>query len=195
VKQEFGKRIRHVVGGAFGEEETQVKFEASRRPEERLAGSCRCELKVAIGSDHRGIVLRVRIAEYLRELGHLVVDCGIEEGQAGDYPDIALRVSEKVVRKTCDFGILIDAVGIGSAIAANKVKGVRAATCHDVESARSSRQHNDANILSVGSNFVNRGLARRMVKTWLETPFEGGRHVPRIEKISRIEKEGLDAGL
>jgi hypothetical protein len=81
------------------------------------------------------------------------------------------------------------------AIAANKVKGIRAATCHDVESARSSRLHNDANVLSLGAGFVNRGLARRMVRIWLETPFEGGRHVPRIEKIARIEKDGLDARL
>ena len=192
---DFGRRIESVVESAFGEGAAELGLEARRRPEERLAGSKGRQLTVAIGSDHRGFTLRTRIGEYLRELGHLVVDCGIGEGEVGDYPDIALKVAEKVVRKHCDFGILIDAVGIGSAIAANKVDGVRAATCHDVESARSSRLHNDANILSMGSGFVNRGLARRMVKAWLETPFEGGRHVPRIEKIARIEKEGLDAGL
>ena len=100
-----------------------------------------------------------------------------------------------MARKVCDFGIVIDAVGVGSAIAANKVKGIRAATCYDVESARSSRLHNDANVLSLGADFINRGLARRMVKIWLETPFEGGRHARRVEKIERIEKEGLDARL
>jgi ribose 5-phosphate isomerase B len=124
-----------------------------------------------------------------------VVDCGIGEGETGDYPDIALRVSEKVARKSCDFGIVIDMVGVGSAIAANKIPGIRAATCSDVEAARSSRLHNDANVLSLGAGFVNRGLARRMVKIWLETPFEGGRHAKRVEKISKLEKEGLDAGL
>jgi len=195
VNTDFGKRIDEIVGRAFTGDEPQVRFEKARVPEERLAGNGAVRLKIAIGSDHRGLVLRSRIGEYLRELGHLVVDCGITEGGAGDYPDIALRVAEKVITKTCDFGILIDAVGIGSAIAANKVSGIRAATCHDVESARSSRLHNDANVLSLGSNFINRGLARRMVKTWLATPFEGGRHVPRIEKIARIEKDGLDAGL
>jgi ribose 5-phosphate isomerase B len=195
VTQDFDRRIEGVVAGAFGEGESTVRFETVARPEERLAGSRQAQLKVAIGSDHRGLVLRTRLAEYLRELGHLVVDCGIDQGGVGDYPDIALRVAEKVVRKTCDFGILIDAVGIGSAIAANKIAGIRAATCHDVESVRSSRLHNDANVLSLGSSFLNRGLARRMVRTWLETPFEGGRHVPRIEKIARLEKEGLDAGL
>jgi ribose 5-phosphate isomerase B len=195
LNQDLGKRIEEVVRSALGEGETTIRFEAARRPEERLAGTKPVQFKVAIGSDHRGLTLRKRLREYLEELGHVVVDCGIEEGGPGDYPDIALRVAEKVVRKTCDVGILIDAVGIGSAIAANKVKGIRAATCHDVASARSSRLHNDANILSLGSDFVNRGLARRMVRTWLETPFEGGRHVPRIEKITRIERDGFDAGL
>jgi ribose 5-phosphate isomerase B len=195
LTQGFGKRIGGVVGAALGEGETRLKAETARRPEERLAGGKPPQLKVALGSDHRGLILRKRLREYLEELGHLVVDCGVQEGGSGDYPDIALRVADKVVRKICDAGILIDAVGIGSAIAANKVKGIRAATCHDVDSARSSRLHNDANILSLGSNFVNRGLARRMVKTWLETPFEGGRHIPRIEKIAKIERDGLDAGL
>jgi ribose 5-phosphate isomerase B len=195
VNPDFGKRIDEIVGRAFEGEKPQVRFEKTGMPEERLAGEKGRQLKLALGSDHRGLTLRSRLGEYLRELGHLVVDCGITEGGPGDYPDIALRVAEKVVSKTCDFGILIDAVGIGSAIAANKVKGIRAATCHDVESARSSRLHNDANVLSMGSNFINRGLARRMVKTWLTTPFEGGRHAPRIEKITRIERDGLDAGL
>lgn len=192
---EFGKRIEEVVERAFGSQGAEVTFAKAKMPEERLPGRARGQLRVAIGSDHRGVILKSRISEYLEELGHLVVDCGIEPGEAGDYPDIAIRVAGHVVRRTCDFGILIDAVGIGSAIAANKVKGIRAATCHDVDSARSSRLHNDANILSVGSGFVNRGLARRMVKIWLETPFEGGRHVTRLEKIAKIEREDLDAGL
>jgi RpiB/LacA/LacB family sugar-phosphate isomerase len=193
VTTDFAERIDRTVARAFCDDEPKVTFESARMPEERVRGGE--QLKIAIGSDHRGTVLKARVGEYLRELGHLVMDCGIAEGAPGDYPDVALRVAEKVVTKTCDFGIVIDAVGIGSAIAANKVKGIRAATCHDVESARSSRLHNDANVLSLGSNFINRGLARRMVKTWLATPFEGGRHVPRVEKIARIEKEGLDAGL
>jgi ribose 5-phosphate isomerase B len=137
----------------------------------------------------------MRIIEYLRDLGHVVVDCGAAEGEVGDYPDQAFKVAQEVARKVCDFGIVIDAVGVGSAIAANKIKGIRAATCHDVESAESSRLHNDSNVLSLGSNFVNRGLARRMVKIFLETAFEGGRHVKRLEKIAKIEEEGLDAGL
>jgi ribose 5-phosphate isomerase B len=150
---------------------------------------------VALGSDHRGLVLKNQIREYLCELGHTVIDCSADAGKPSDYPDVALSVSEKVARKTCDFGILVDAVGIGSAIAANKVGGIRAAVCQDVESAKSSRLHNDANVLSLGAGFINRGLARRIVRIWLETPFEGGRHVPRLEKISKIERDGLDARL
>lgn len=201
VEEIFGKRIQRVVEGTFGKDgplglSAQLPVvERSPRPEERNPGGGHQRIAVALGSDHRGRVLRKQLGEYLGELGHTVVDCGIQEGQPGDYPDVALAVAEKVARGTCEFGIVIDAVGIGSAIAANKVKGIRAATCHDVESARSSRLHNDANVLSLGAGFVNRGLARRMVRIWLETPFEGGRHVPRIEKIARIEKDGLDARL
>lgn len=191
----FGKRIEHVVGQTFGEGSQRVMLERPALPEERLPRGKQAQLRIALGSDHRGLVLKKQIKDYLLELGHLVVDCGREETGASDYPDVALSVSDKVARKVCNFGILIDAVGVGSAIAANKVKGIRAALCHDAESARSSRLHNDANVLSLGAGFVNRGLARRMVRIWLETPFEGGRHVARLEKISKIERDGLDARL
>jgi RpiB/LacA/LacB family sugar-phosphate isomerase len=192
---DFGKRIEKAVEGAFGREGVTLRFESAGRAEERLVGSEKRSLKIAIGADHRGYELKRSLMRYLHDLGHLVVDCGIKEGETGDYPDIALRVSERVVRKDCDFGIVIDAVGIGSAIAANKIAGIRAAVCYDVEAARSSRLHNDANVLSLGAGFVNRGLARRVVRVWLETPFEGGRHIARIEKIAKLEKDGLDAGL
>ena len=195
MDETFAKRIERVVGGTFGGETPPGAARAERLPEERLARAAFRRLKVAIGSDHRGGVLKRQLREYLAELGHTVVDCGAEPGGVGDYPDIALRVAEKVVRGVCDFGIVIDAVGAGSAMAANKVRGIRAAACYDVEAARSSRLHNNANVLSLGANFVNRGLARRIVRDWLETPFEGGRHVPRIEKIEKIERDGLDARL
>jgi ribose 5-phosphate isomerase B len=194
LERDFGKDVERIVEGAFGSDGATVRFEPAGRPEERLAGSRRPNLKVAIGSDHRGRDLKRSLMEYLRDLGHLVVDCGMRKGEALDYPDIARRVSEKVVCKHCDFGIVIDAVGAGSAMAANKIAGIRAAACYDVEAARSSRLHNDANVLSLGAGFLNRGLARRLVRIWLETPFEGGRHIPRIEKITKLEKEGLDAG-
>ena len=197
MDETFGRRIEGVVEGTFGGNGPKLARPARRaeRPEERLPRTAHRRLRVAIGSDHRGSTLRKQLREYLGELGHTVVDCGAEEGGPSDYPDIALAVADKVVRKTCDFGIVIDAVGAGSAIAANKVPGIRAAACYDVETARSSRLHNDANVLSLGAGFLNRGLARRIVREWLETAFEGGRHVPRLEKIAKLEKDGLDARL
>jgi len=191
MDDDLTKRVAEKVRQVLGERET-VRLEApAPRSEERLPGGAR-PLKVAIGSDHRGFTLKGQLAEYMAELGHSVVDCGMKEGEPRDYPDIALAVAEKVARGLCDRGVLIDMVGVGSAIAANKIKGIRAGTCYDVEAARSSRLHNDANVLVLGSSFVNRGLARRMVRIWLETPFEGGRHQKRVDKIARLEKEGLD---
>lgn len=192
MDKDFEKRIADRVREALGERDA-VRLEAKvPRAEERLPSGSRAALKVAIGSDHRGFTLKCQLAEYMRELGHSVLDCGMTEGQPRDYPDIALQVAEKVARGICDRGVLIDMVGVGSAIAANKIRGIRAGTCYDVEAARSSRLHNDANVLVLGSSFVNRGLARRMVRIWLETPFEGGRHQKRVDMISRLEREGLD---
>ncbi|HVP58095.1 MAG TPA: ribose 5-phosphate isomerase B [bacterium] len=195
MNETFGKRIERVVESTFGGDTSRGRRPGERRAEERLPGSGTPRLRIALGSDHRGATLKRQLAEYLRELGHMVVDCGAREGGPSDYPDIALGVAGQVVQQACDFGIVIDAVGVGSAIAANKVRGIRAAPCYDVEAARSSRLHNDANVLTLGANFLNRGLARRIVREWLTTPFEGGRHVPRLEKIGKIEKDGLDARL
>ncbi len=189
---DFEKRVAERVRQALGQTETVRLEPEAPKAEERLPGGKAAPLKVAIGSDHRGFTLKGQLAEYMRELGHSVVDCGMAEGEPRDYPDIALQVSEKVARGICDRGVLIDMVGVGSAIAANKIKGIRAGACYDVEAARSSRLHNDANVLVLGSSFVNRGLARRMVRIWLETPFEGGRHQRRVDMISRLEREGLD---
>jgi len=192
MDEDITRRVAEKVKQVLGEKET-VRLEApARRPEERVPGGGASPLKVAIGSDHRGFTLKTQLTEYMAELGHSVVDCGMKEGEPRDYPDIALAVAEKVARGLCDRGVLIDMVGVGSAIAANKIKGIRAGTCYDVEAARSSRLHNDANVLVLGSSFVNRGLARRMVRIWLETPFEGGRHQKRVDKIARLEREGLD---
>jgi ribose 5-phosphate isomerase B len=192
MDEDLTKRVTERVKQVLGEKES-VRLEAGApRAEERLPSGKASSLKVAIGSDHRGYTLKAQLAEYIAELGHEVVDCGMKEGEPRDYPDIALAVAEKVTRGICDRGVLIDMVGVGSAIAANKIKGIRAGTCYDVEAARSSRLHNDANVLVLGSSFVNRGLARRMVRIWLETPFEGGRHQKRVDKIARLEREGLD---
>lgn len=195
MDKDLTRRVAERVREVLGEKEAVRLAAGAPRPEERLAADKAASLRVAIGSDHRGFTLKCQLAEYMAELGHSVVDCGMMEGEPRDYPDIALAVADKVARGVCDRGVLIDMVGVGSAIAANKIRGIRAGTCYDVEAARSSRLHNDANVLVLGSSFVNRGLARRMVRIWLETPFEGGRHQKRVDKIHKLERDGLDAEL
>lgn len=151
--------------------------------------------RVAIGADHGGVDLKKQLARYLvEELGYAVDDVGTHSKDAVDYPDVAAAVARAVQRSRCFRGIVIDAAGIGSAIACNKFRGVRAAVCHDLDAARNSREHNDANVLSLGARFVNPGLARSLVRVWLSTDFAGGRHARRVQKISAIEEsEGISA--
>jgi ribose 5-phosphate isomerase B len=143
---------------------------------------------VAIGADHGGFPLKESLKQYLRELGHEVIDCGTSGPEAVDYPDFALAVAELVAQGRAWRGILIDGAGIGSCMAANKVPGVRAALCYDQSTAVNSREHNDANVLTLGAGLIGGNLAKQIVKTWLETPFGGGRHARRVEKIMEIER-------
>jgi ribose 5-phosphate isomerase B len=144
-------------------------------------------MKIAIGSDHRGIDAKRRIAALLRTLGHEVQDVGPENPDSVDYPDYAFQVAKAVSAKFVDRGILICGTGIGMCIAANKVPGVRAAPCHDSITAEMSRRHNDANVLCLSADLLGEELIERMVRIWLETDFEGGRHARRVEKITRFE--------
>jgi len=144
---------------------------------------------VAIGSDHGGYELKSNLIPYIQELGHEVLDCGTHGKESVDYPDFALAVAELVQQKKACRGIVIDAAGIGSAIAANKVPGVRAAMCYDYATARNSREHNHANVLSLGAGLLGLNQVKLIVKTWLETEAGGDRHARRIEKITAIEKK------
>jgi len=145
--------------------------------------------RVALGADHGGYAMKEMLKEYLQdELGYSVVDVGTTSEESVDYPDYALKVAEAVARGDCERGIMIDGAGIGSSMAANKVAGVLAACCHDVATVVNSREHNCANVLTIGSGVVGRGLARQMVRTWLSTPFGGGRHERRVRKITDLEK-------
>ena len=146
---------------------------------------------VALGADHGGFKLKESLKAYLRELGHEVVDCGTSGTEAVDYPDFALAVAELVSQGRAWRGILVDGAGIGSCMAANKVPGVRAAMCYDQSTAVNSREHNDANVLTLGAGLIGETLARQIVKTWLETPFGGGRHARRVEKIMETERRFL----
>lgn len=146
-------------------------------------------MKIAIGSDHRGFDVKRRIVSLLTRLGHEVLDVGPASAESVDYPDFAFEVARAVHEGRVDRGILICGTGIGMCIAANKVAGVRAAPCHDSITAEMSRRHNDANVLCLSADLLGGELLDRMVKIWLETEFEGGRHARRVEKIERFESK------
>lgn len=146
-------------------------------------------MKLALGSDHGGFRLKEIVKEYLRKENISFEDFGTLSEASTDYPDFAQKVAEAVASGLYDKGILICGTGIGVAIAANKVPGIRAALCHDVFSARASREHNDANILTMGERVIGPGLALEVVKTWLAAEFTGGRHGCRVDKIREIERK------
>jgi ribose 5-phosphate isomerase B len=143
---------------------------------------------IAIGCDHGGFVLKQSLSDHLRTKGYAVRDCGSTGPEAVDYPDFAHAVAETVGSGACRWGIVIDGAGIGSCMVANKVPGVRAALCYDLSTARNSREHNHANVLSLGAGLVGENLARQIVDEWLETPWGGGRHAMRVDKITEVEK-------
>jgi ribose 5-phosphate isomerase B len=144
-------------------------------------------VKVAISSDHGGMNLRKEIMDLLDEMNIEYEDFGPKISESVDYPDYALPVAEGVASGKYDRGILICGTGIGMSIVANKVKGVRCALVHDVFSAKATRCHNDSNVLAMGERVIGPGLAREIVKTWLNTDFEGGRHERRVNKITELE--------
>lgn len=146
-------------------------------------------MKIALGADHGGFELKEEIHSYLKENGYEVKDFGTYSTESCDYADYSLKVAEAVANKEYDFGILICGTGIGIGIAANKVPGIRAALCSDTFSAHATREHNDANILTMGQRVVGPGLAIDIVNTFLNSKFEGDRHVRRINKITEIEKK------
>ena len=144
--------------------------------------------RVAIGADHGGYGLKQTLAQFVRdELGFEVHDCGTHSGDAVDYPDFAAAVAREVASGRCAQGIVIDAAGIGSTMAANKIDGVRCALCHNDATALNARLHNDANLMALGATIVNRGLAQRLTRLFLTTKFEGGRHERRVLKIMALE--------
>jgi ribose 5-phosphate isomerase B len=149
-------------------------------------------MKIAIGSDHRGFDVRQRLIPHLQQLQHEVADMGTHSKEPCDYPDMALEVARAVSKGWVDRGILICGTGIGMSIAANKLPGVRAALCHDSITAEMSRRHNDANILCLSADLLGEDLIERMIRIWLTTEFEGGRHARRVDKIRRIEEEPHD---
>jgi len=143
---------------------------------------------LAIGADHGGFHLKERLAADLRDRGYTLHDCGTHSTDSVDYPDIAHAVAREVATGAAQAGIVIDGAGIGSAIAANKVPGVRAATCWDISSARNSREHNHANVLALGAGLLGENLARDVMNAWLATALGPDRHARRVAKIDELEQ-------
>lgn len=147
-------------------------------------------MRIAIGSDHRGAELRAKLIGFLQGLGQEVIDAGTHDPVEADYPDIAWLVGRKVAENEVERGILICGTGVGMCIAANKIPGVRAAPCHDDITAEISRRHNDLNVLCLSADLLGEKLVDRLVDIWLKTPFDGGRHARRNQKI--VDLEGRD---
>jgi ribose 5-phosphate isomerase B len=160
-------------------------------PEDQVSAVAPPERTVALGADHGGFALKEALKPLIESLDLAIRDVGVYEEKPADYPDLALKVAVLVAQGTAARGILIDGAGIGSSIAANKVPGVRAALCYDKATARNSREHNDSNVLTLGAKLLTQGQAEDVVRTWLATPFAGGRHQARVQKILDIEQQYL----
>jgi len=159
--------------------------------EDRLPSHAPPSKTVALGSDHGGYRMKEEIKPLIESLGFEVRDVGVFEEKPADYPDIALLVAELVASGKAARGVVVDGAGIGSAIVANKVPGIRAALCYDKTSARNSREHNDSNVLTLGGRLLTATQAEEVVRTWISTPFAGGRHQARVQKILDIEQRFL----
>ncbi len=145
-------------------------------------------MKVAVGSDHAGLSAKLRAIEALKGLGCEVEDVGTHTDASCDYPDFAAEVARRVAAKQADLGVLCCGTGIGMSIAANKVPGIRAAACHSDYTAEMARRHNDANVLCIGARVVDERLVAHLVRRFVHTPFDGGRHARRVKKITAIER-------
>jgi ribose 5-phosphate isomerase B len=152
-------------------------------------------MRISIGADHRGFALKQQLVPWLRTEGYEVTDEGAATTESVDYPDYAAKVAHKVAQGEADRGILVCATGVGMCITANKVHGVRATTVADEDVARLSRQHNDVNVVCLSGDRLDSPSAQRIVETWLETEFEGGRHARRVEKIADLELQESEHAL
>ena len=181
--------VSQIVDGLLSEEPAPSSAQASPEAPATTPRSG----TIAIGADHGGYPLKEHLAFRLREAGRDVVDCGTHSTESVDYPDFALAVARHVADGSCDAGIMVDGAGIGSAMVANKVPGVRAALCYDISTARNSREHNHANVLTLGAGLVGNNLAWQIVQEWLATEWGPGRHARRVEKINDLDRQSIGA--
>jgi len=183
IEQDVRAIVRRIVDGLLGEdiiEETPTED-----------GIVSIET-IAIGGDHGGFALKERLAYKLRESGYSVNDCGTDSTDPVDYPDIAAAVARQVQSGQADIGIVVDGAGIGSSMAANKIDGVRAALCYDVSTARNAREHNHANVMTLGAGMIGDALAWQITQEFLVTPYGGDRHARRVRKIAELEGSQLE---
>jgi ribose 5-phosphate isomerase B len=167
--------------------EDEIRRLVTRVVDQTLAGEASGGDAIAIGCDHGGFRMKEMLASHLCDQGRIVTDCGTSSTDSVDYPDLAHAVARLVADGSCGSGIIIDGAGIGSCMVANKVPGVRAALCYDLSSARNSREHNHANVLTLGAGLIGDGLARQIVDEWLATAWGPGRHADRVAKIMAVE--------
>ena len=181
--------VQQVVERTIGESGVDRTVVSLSTPEASTGNQANQTRRIAIAADHGGFSMKEDLKPYLQKQGYLVDDCGTHSSDSVDYPDFAYAVALKVSRGEAWRGIIIDGAGIGSCMVANKVSGVRAAMCYDHATALNSREHNNANVLTLGAGMIDTTLARQIVLTWLNTKFGGGRHARRVDKIMDIEKK------
>lgn len=187
-EQEVRSLVERVLDGVIASD-SPAASEITTGPPAGAAPHREVKPKVAIGADHGGFPLKERIGFRLREAGYDVFDCGTDSHEAVDYPDFAHAVAREVAMGACSYGIVVDGAGIGSAMVANKVPGVRAALCYDLSTARNSREHNHANVLTLGAGLIGEALAWQIVEEWLSVEWGGDRHARRVAKIDDIERQ------
>lgn len=183
VDKEVSKIVENVVSGIYSSTAPKVREESAINIKDNVR-------RVVIGSDHGGFDAKEKLKTYLKSLGYRVTDAGTDSTESVDYPDFALKVAKKVACGECDRGIMIDGAGIGSSMTCNKVKGIRAALCYNVKTVINSREHNNANVLTLGGPLHSNDELCEMVKVWLETRFAGDRHWRRVNKIMALERGG-----
>lgn len=188
-EEEVRSLVERIVDGVIQAEDPDSPPPSPQGVPSRPSTAIGGQGRIAIGADHGGYPLKERIAFKLREAGWEVEDCGTDSPESVDYPEYAHHVARKVADGDCQWGVMIDGAGIGSAMVANKVPGVRAALCYDISSARNSREHNHANVLTLGAGLIGEGLAWQIVETWLSTEWSGGRHARRVAMIEAVEQQ------
>ena len=181
-------RIEQLVEEVINQTTRIVKGPSNEVPMTNVTEKKGTVKRIAIGADHGGFPLKEELIKFLQGKNYIVKDQGTFSTDAVDYPDFAEKVARAVASGDCDRGIMIDSLGMASAMAANKVRGIRAAMCYDLTTARSSREHNNANLLTLGGKIMDSTLAGEIVSLWLTTDFAGGRHWPRVNKIMAIER-------